>query len=67
MSNEIIRKLTELYNIMGEFIDLIGLEYDGDEDIYYVRQNSGLDGDDDHDFLSSLDSVYADIQYYIAR
>lgn len=56
-------KAKQLYNALVDFIDEIELNYDDEDDEYSV--NPGYDADFDRDFLSTIDVLKSDLEYYI--
>jgi len=55
-------KAKELYKVLNEFMDEIEFRYDEDEDEYYML---GKQNWEDRDFLSTLDALKGDLEYYI--
>lgn len=51
-----------LQNALDDFISCIGLRYDEEEDEYYIF---GKQNDEDRDFLSTLDALKGELQYYV--
>lgn len=56
-------KAKQLYNALVDFIDEIELNYDEEDDEYNV--NPGYDADFGRDFLSTIDVLKSDLEYYI--
>lgn len=56
-------KAKQLYKALVNFIDEIELNYDEEDDEYSV--NPGYDADFDRDFLSTIDALKGDLEYYI--
>lgn len=56
-------KAKRLYKALVDFIDEIELNYDDEDDEYSV--NPGYDADFDRDFLSTIDALKGDLEYYI--
>ena len=58
-----MEKAKQLYTTLVDFIDEIELNYDDEDDEYSV--NPGCDADFDRDFLSTIDALKGDLEYYI--
>lgn len=58
-----MEKAKQLYTTLVDFIDEIELNYDDEDDEYSV--NPGCDADFDRDFLSIIDALKGDLEYYI--
>lgn len=56
-------KAKQLYKALVDFIDEIELNYDDEDDEYSV--NPGYDADFNRDFLSTIDALKNDLEYYI--
>lgn len=57
-------KAKQLQRALQEFIDEIEMNYDEEEDEYSVNPDYEEDLND-RDFLSTLDALNGDLQYYI--
>lgn len=59
---DVIKKLKELYKVNKELIDMIGLEYDFDDDEYCCTK---VNMEFDRDLMTDIDQLHGDLGYYL--
>ena len=62
-----IKALQKIYEALGEFIELVGLEYTEDDE--YVCHNRDQVDEEwcDDEMLESIDCAYSDIGYFLPK
>lgn len=68
VTEEVMEILGKIYDDLEKFINLVGLEYDLDEDEYICHNEDQVDEEwCDRDMLSSIDCAYSDIGFFLGR
>ena len=62
-----LKRAKELKEALDNFMDEIEFRYDLNENEFYVAKECKETFGDDYDFLSALDGLYADLEYYIKK
>ena len=68
VTKEVMEMLKRLYETLDSFVNLVGLEYDYEEEEYFCHNRNQVDEHwCDKEMLASIENAYADIGFFLGN
>ena len=68
VTEEVMEMLEKLYGVLDEFMELVGLEYDYEEEEYICHNRDQVDEEwCDDEMLASIENAHADIAFFLGK
>ena len=68
ITNEVWNQCQRVYTELDKLVNLIGLEYDADQDIYVCHNEDQVDPEwCDDEMLASIENAHADLGYFLGK